>query len=72
VIRDAGRIPIERSTRYGVLRRFPEDPALDPAHPLDAIDDAEAVFGSYAELTRKARLQRTAAATNAGNAGNPD
>ena len=60
VIRDAGRTPIERGTLYQVLRGFPEDPAADPAHPLDAIHDAEAVFGSYAELTRKARLERRA------------
>jgi 7,8-didemethyl-8-hydroxy-5-deazariboflavin synthase CofH subunit len=29
LIREAGRIPVERSTTYAVLRRF-EDPALDP------------------------------------------
>jgi 7,8-didemethyl-8-hydroxy-5-deazariboflavin synthase CofH subunit len=58
VIRDAGRAPFERSTLYGVVRQFGADPALDPAHPLDRIDDAEATFGSYAELTRKAREAR--------------
>jgi FO synthase len=29
LIRDLGRTPVERSTTYGVLRRF-DDPALDP------------------------------------------
>jgi 7,8-didemethyl-8-hydroxy-5-deazariboflavin synthase CofH subunit len=57
VIRDAGRIPIERSTRYQVLRRFSLDPSEDALHPLDGVEDAEQVFGSYVELTRKAREQ---------------
>ncbi len=55
VIRDSARIPVERSTRYAVLRTFSADGGDDPAHPLDGIDDAEAVFGSYESLTRKAR-----------------
>ena len=29
LIREVGRVPVERSTKYRVLRRF-EDPALDP------------------------------------------
>jgi 7,8-didemethyl-8-hydroxy-5-deazariboflavin synthase CofH subunit len=29
LIREIGRVPVERSTRYGVLRRF-DDPSLDP------------------------------------------
>ncbi len=29
LIREIGRTPVERSTTYGVLRRF-DDPALDP------------------------------------------
>jgi FO synthase subunit 2 len=61
VIRDAGRIPIERNTRYETVRSFPEDPALDPVHPLDGVADAEKVFGSYFELTRKAREARATA-----------
>jgi FO synthase len=56
-IRDAGRIPFERSTRYGVLRDFGPDAAGDPLHPLDAVDDAEAVFGSYDRLTRDPRFR---------------
>ncbi|HEX4351899.1 MAG TPA: 5-amino-6-(D-ribitylamino)uracil--L-tyrosine 4-hydroxyphenyl transferase CofH [Polyangiales bacterium] len=61
-IRDAGRIPFERSTLYEVRRSFPIDPAEDPAHPLDAVHNAEEVFGSYLELTRKARAARAGSA----------
>ncbi|MEB2314403.1 MAG: 5-amino-6-(D-ribitylamino)uracil--L-tyrosine 4-hydroxyphenyl transferase CofH [Sorangiineae bacterium] len=50
-IRDAGRIPAERSTRYGILRRF-DEPSEDGDDALDRVDDADARFGSYAALTR--------------------
>jgi len=58
-IRDAGRIPVERSTRYDVLRRFAPDPGSTPdeAHPLDAVGDPEATFGSYERLTRDERFR---------------
>jgi 7,8-didemethyl-8-hydroxy-5-deazariboflavin synthase CofH subunit len=56
-IRDAGRIPFERSTRYGVLREVGADAASDEAHPLDAVEDADATFGSYAALTRNERFR---------------
>lgn len=52
-IRAAGRTPVQRNTRYAVLRRFGDDPANDGVDPLDAVDDAEAVFGSYAQLTAR-------------------
>ncbi len=29
MIREVGRVPVERTTTYGVVRRF-DDPALDP------------------------------------------
>jgi FO synthase subunit 2 len=58
VIRDAGRIPYERSTRYGTLREFSTEPAADEPLPIDAVDDAEQVFGSYEALTRQAREKR--------------
>lgn len=58
VIRDAGRIPYERSTRYGSLREFGPEPAADEALPIDAVEDAEQVFGSYEALTRQARERR--------------
>jgi FO synthase subunit 2 len=56
-IRDAGRIPFERSTRYGVLRSFPRDPGPHEQDALDGVDDPEAVFGSYGLLTRDERFK---------------
>jgi 7,8-didemethyl-8-hydroxy-5-deazariboflavin synthase CofH subunit len=56
-IRDAGRIPVERSTRYGVLRTFSLDSAPGEEEPLDRIDDAAATFGSYEQLTHDARFR---------------
>jgi FO synthase subunit 2 len=55
LIRDAGRVPVERSTRYTVLRSFSDDSDADELLPVDAVRDAEAVFGTYAELTRRGR-----------------
>jgi FO synthase subunit 2 len=56
-IRDAGRVPAERNTRYEILRKFSVDGADDPVHPLDTIDDPEERFGSYRVLTEQAREQ---------------
>ena len=56
-IRDAGRIPVERSTLYDVLRTFPREPGADERDLLDGVDDAEAVFGSYDRLTRDERFR---------------
>jgi FO synthase subunit 2 len=50
VIRGAGRVPAERDTRYRIRRQFSRDGADDELEPLDAIDDGEARFGSYAAL----------------------
>lgn len=58
VIRDAGRVPYERTTRYGTLRSFGSEPEADERLPIDAVEDAEAAFGSYAQLTSKARALR--------------
>jgi FO synthase subunit 2 len=55
VIRDAGRVPVQRNTKYEALHVFDGDEASDPPSPLDAIEDAEAVFGSYKQLTQLAR-----------------
>ncbi len=44
LIRNAGRVPAERTTTYGLLRRFDAEP--DQAHPLDAPRQ----FGTYREL----------------------
>jgi len=51
LIRDAGRIPAERTTTYGIRREFgPEED--DHYDPLDLIEgEAEEKFGSYARLT---------------------
>jgi FO synthase subunit 2 len=57
-IRDAGRLPAERNTRYQTLRAFSAEGGDDPAHPLDSIEDAEARFGSYDRLVAEARLSR--------------
>lgn len=57
-IRDAGRIPAERNTRYEILRSFSADGSDDPTHPLDRIEDPEKHFGSYGELIAQARLKR--------------
>jgi FO synthase subunit 2 len=49
LIRDAGRVPAQRSTTYELLRVYEgEDPADDS--PLDHVDNAEARFGSYRTL----------------------
>jgi FO synthase subunit 2 len=58
VIRDAGRVPVERDTRYRALRTFsPELDAVDGPEPLDAVEDSESVFGSYEALTRDPRFR---------------
>jgi len=51
LIRDAGRIPAERTTTYGIRRQFgPEED--DHYDPLDLIEgEAEETFGSYARLS---------------------
>jgi len=56
VIRDAGRLPVERNTRYGVVREFSATADDDPVEPLDGVQDPDAVFGSYRELTQDARF----------------
>jgi FO synthase subunit 2 len=55
-IRDAGRVPAERNTRYEVLRTFAEG-SDDEAGPLEALEDPEAVFGSYDRLARDERFR---------------
>ncbi len=56
-VRDAGLVPAERSTRYGIVRAFGIDARLDPEEPLDALSDGGASLGSYEELTRDARFR---------------
>src|SRR5216117_1315894 len=55
--RDAGRVPAQRDTLYGLLHRY--DTADDEASPLDAIDDAEARFGSYRRLIASGEFRFT-------------
>lgn len=56
--REAGRPPAQRTTLYRVLRAFGLEPAEDEApDPLDRIDDAEAAFGTYVQLTRDGRYR---------------
>ncbi len=56
-IRDAGRTPVERSTRYDVLRTFPLEAGPDEREPLDGVSDPEAVFGSYDRLAKDERFR---------------
>jgi FO synthase subunit 2 len=48
LIRDAGRVPAERDTLYRCRRVYGDGET--PASPLDAVEDAEARFGSYRRL----------------------
>ena len=64
VIRDAGRLPAERNTRYGILREFSLDGAGDPVDALDRVEQPEAQFGSYQRLVGEARLRRRPALTS--------
>ncbi len=57
VIRDAGRVPVERDTRYGVVREFGPTADRDPFEPLDGVRDPDAVFGSYEALTHDPRFR---------------
>ena len=49
MIRDAHRIPVQRNTAYGILRRF-DSAEEDGVDALDAVTDNEALFGSYKAL----------------------
>src|SRR6266480_2968948 len=48
LIRDAGRAPAQRDTLYRIVKRYAEGETVDS--PLDAVEDAEARFGSYRHL----------------------
>lgn len=61
LIRDAGRVPYERTTRYDAVRTFGADSAQDELLPLDSVRDATATFGSYAELIQRGRKLPVAA-----------
>jgi FO synthase subunit 2 len=57
VIREAGRIPVQRDTRYRTLRQFAASEEPGEETSLDRISDSEAVFGSYTQLTQDARFR---------------
>ena len=54
-IRDAGRTPAQRNTKYDVLKVFEAD--VDELGPLDSIEDADAHFGSYRKLTASSEFR---------------
>jgi 7,8-didemethyl-8-hydroxy-5-deazariboflavin synthase CofH subunit len=57
VIRDAGRTPYERTTLYGVVRRFAAElDSVDEVEPLDRVEDSDRVFGTYRALLDDARF----------------
>ena len=59
VIRDAGRVPVQRDTLYRPLRTYPLVPGAADSEqdPLDTVEDADARFGSYEKLTRDDRYR---------------
>jgi len=56
-IREVGRVPEERTTLYRTVRSFDATGDGDVTDPLDRVEDAEAVFGSYAALARDERFR---------------
>lgn len=57
IIREAGRLPAQRDTRYRYLRQFAACAESGEETALDRVEDSEAVFGSYAQLTRDPRFR---------------
>jgi FO synthase subunit 2 len=57
LIRDSGRVPAQRDTLYGIVRTDDGDDAS--ASPLDAVDNAEARFGSYRRLIASGEFRYT-------------
>jgi FO synthase subunit 2 len=58
-IRSAGRIPVQRTTTYGTVRRFApiEEPGEAEADLLARVEDPEARFGSYQQLVEDERFR---------------
>ena len=56
LIRDAGRLPAQRSTTYDLLRVYEVEDAADDS-PLDHIENAEARFGSYRLLAASGKFR---------------
>jgi FO synthase subunit 2 len=57
VIRDAGRVPVQRDTLYRPIRTFGLAPGADEEGPLDRVADGDARFGTYVALTRDDRFR---------------
>jgi len=57
IIREAGRVPVQRDTRYRRVRVFGATAAPDEDTALDRVVDSAAAFGSYAELTHDPRFR---------------
>jgi 2-iminoacetate synthase ThiH len=57
VIRDAGRVPVQRDTLYRPLRTYGAVPVGVEQDLLDAVKDADERFGSYETLTRDDRYR---------------
>ena len=62
VIRDAGRVPVQRNTAYGVIARFGRAARAgeEDGERLNSVLDAAAIFGSYEQLAAdgEVRYQR--------------
>jgi 7,8-didemethyl-8-hydroxy-5-deazariboflavin synthase CofH subunit len=56
-IREAGRVPVQRNTAYKALRTFDAVGTADEETALDRVSDAEATFGSYAQLAHDTRFR---------------
>jgi FO synthase subunit 2 len=56
LIRDAGRVPAQRSTTYDLLRVYEVEDAADDS-PLDHVENAEARFGSYRLLAASGKFR---------------
>jgi FO synthase subunit 2 len=56
LIRDAGRVPAERTTTYGLRRIFDGD-EVDAPEPLDLAANDRARFGSYHQLIKMDRFR---------------
>ena len=57
LVRDIGRVPAQRDTLYRILKVYEGND--DEASPLDAIDDADARFGSYRRLIASGEFRFT-------------
>ncbi|MBI1737496.1 MAG: 5-amino-6-(D-ribitylamino)uracil--L-tyrosine 4-hydroxyphenyl transferase CofH [Candidatus Rokubacteria bacterium] len=57
LIRDAGRVPAQRDTLYGIVKTYKEGD--EDGSPLDTIEDAEARFGSYRRLIASGEFRWT-------------